>query len=336
MDEFERIEEIRRRLETSAESHDVELGIGDDAAVLRSSNARQVLSVDSAIDSVHFQRSFGSPHRLGRRAVMAAASDLAAMGARPRCALTALTLPTSLDDATLFAFVDGIAAAGRELGMPVVGGNLASGAQLGITTTVVGELSHEALTRSGAHAGDALFVTGSLGCAALGLRWLLREPAHDDSANSQAAHGDSARKHTPHIEAARFEAYVNAWLDPTAEIAAGLALVGHATACIDISDGFAQDLGHLLASSGVGARVQVDALPTPKDFNERARELSQSGRGLALAGGEDYTLLFCAPADDAVALTVGTRVGVCTERLGLELRDGDDKPVSVPPGYQHG
>lgn len=317
MNEFERIEEIRRRLMNAgvAGRQDIRIAIGDDCAVLHASARAQVLSVDSAVEGVHFRLAFGSPERLGRRAVVAAASDLGAMGARPRCALSALTLPGDQDDDVLMQLVDGMARAARELSMPIVGGNLTSGARLTLSTTVMGELEGEPLTRSGARPGDQIFVSGAPGCAALGLRVLLARPEWGG------------------LE--RFRPYVNAWLDPRAQIEEGLALTGHATACIDVSDGFAQDLGHLLKASSVGARIELSALPQPDDFAARAEEIGSTHAELALGGGEDYLLIFTAPAGDSVAESIGTPVGECTEDLELRVLGPDGKELQPPAGYQH-
>ncbi|NOY89698.1 MAG: thiamine-phosphate kinase, partial [Deltaproteobacteria bacterium] len=245
MDEFERIDEIRARLTHGGPSAaSIRLGVGDDAALLSPSAYAQALSVDTAVEGVHFRLDFGPPERLGRRAMMTAASDLAAMGARPRCCLSSLVLPDSFADDSLLRLVDGIARAARELDMPVVGGNLSRGARLSITTTVVGELLGPALTRSGARPGDVLYLSGPLGEPALGLRVLLERPE----------------------DAIRMDACVRAWFDLRPAIDEGMNLVGHATACIDVSDGFAQDCLHLLRASGVGARVQLDELPRAPGF----------------------------------------------------------------------
>jgi len=316
MDEFERIDEIRKRLAAACPlAPGVTLGIGDDAAILAPSTRAQVLSVDSAIEGVHFRLDFGAPERLGRHAVMAAASDLAAMGARPRCALSSLVLPDSLDDELLLRLTDGFAQAAKELGMPIVGGNLASGRALGITTTVVGELDAAALTRAGARPGDVVYVSGELGGCGLGLHILL----HPELGATPGA-----------------QRFVDAWLDATAAIDTGLSLVGHASACVDVSDGFAQDLGHVLTASHVGARIELSKLPRAEGFEARATEFGAHAYDLMLAGGEDYVLLFTAPPDDAVAAELGTSVGVITREPGLVLiaPDGEQRPP--PAGFRHG
>ena len=316
MDEFERIDEIRKRLAAACpDTPGVTLGIGDDAAILAPSTRAQVLSVDSAVQGVHFRLDFGAPERLGRRAVMAAASDLAAMGARPRCALSSLVLPDSLDDELLLRLTDGFARAAKELGMPIVGGNLTSGRALGITTTVVGELDAAPLTRAGARPGDVVYVSGELGACGLGLYILL----HPELGATPGA-----------------QRFVDAWLDVTAAIDTGLRLVGHASACVDVSDGFAQDLGHLLAASRVGARIELSRLPRAQGFEALATELGAHAFDLMLAGGEDYVLLFTADPDDAVAAQLGTRVGEISSSPGLLLIDPKGDRRSPPAGFRHG
>jgi thiamine-monophosphate kinase len=314
--EFERIAEIQRRLGVaSAGGGGVLIGIGDDAAVLAPSAGAQVLSVDAQVDGVHFRRDLLAAHEIGQRALSAALSDLAAMGARPRAGLLALIVPAELDDATLYAIADGVGAAASRYGCPIVGGNLARGAQLSLTTTVIGEHEGAPLTRTGARAGDALFVAGELGSAALGFHALL------------AGQG------------ARVPGAVARWRTPQALLAVGRALAGAeppgASAAIDVSDGFVQDLAHLAQQSNVGFEVELARLPLGPDVAEHARALGCDPLALALGGGEDYALLFTAP-ERATGLP-GTRVGRACAEPGIRLRDERGTIVPPPPtlGFDH-
>jgi thiamine-monophosphate kinase len=284
-DEFTRIAAIAARVPAGGAG--VALGIGDDAAVLAPLAGRVVLTVDAAVEGVHFVRAWASLRVLGRRAVMAAVSDLAAMGAAPRATLVALALPDGLDDADLLALVDGTADAATETGAALVGGNLTRASELSITTTAVGEAGARVLTRSGAREGDAVYVTGVVGAAALGL-----------------AHLQSGRAQEP--EAAPF---VARWCAPIARLTEGRALVdAGATACVDVSDGLLQDLGHLARASGLAARVDAAALPMLPGQTARATALGLDAVTLALTGGEDYELVYAGPASPALA-SLGTRIG---------------------------
>ncbi|HMI91193.1 MAG TPA: thiamine-phosphate kinase [Polyangiales bacterium] len=314
--EFERIAEIRKRFAIADVNADgVVIGIGDDAAVLAPSASAQVLSVDAQVDGVHFRQDLLAAPEIGQRALSAALSDLAAMGASPRAALLALVVPVELSDATLYAIADGVAEAANRYGCPIIGGNLARGAQLSLTTTVIGEHAGSVLTRAGARAGDGLFVAGELGSAGLGLRALL-------AGRSERVPGAVAR-----------------WRTPQALIAIGRTLAAApppgASAAIDVSDGFLQDLAHLARASNVGFEVELARLPLGPDVAEHAQALGHDPLALALGGGEDYALLFTAPAN-ATGLP-GVRVGRACEEPGIRLRNEGGAIVPPPPtlGFDH-
>ncbi|MBO6940778.1 MAG: thiamine-phosphate kinase [Deltaproteobacteria bacterium] len=280
---------------------------GDDAAVFAPSSEPLVATVDVSVEGVHFRRSFASLDVLGRRAAMGAASDLAAMGARPTGLLIALVLPSATSDAELEALMAGIDQAAIELDAVVAGGNLSAGDQLSITTTALGHLPGEALTRAGARPGDGIFVTAPPGHAALGLESLLRDAT------------------PPGIEP-----YREAWLAPIAAIDAGLALAGRAHACIDVSDGLVQDLGHVCRASECGATLE---LPADEDFERVAASLGVEGSRLRFAGGESYGLLFAAP--DACGVDA-VRVGTIEAEPGIRWRDGDAvRELDASLGFDH-
>jgi thiamine-monophosphate kinase len=311
-EEFRRIAQIREIL--GRESADVQIGIGDDAAVLAPSTAAQVLSVDAQVDRVHFRRDLMSPFEIGRRAFTAAASDLAAMGARPRAALLSLVLPPDVDDDALLSLVRGVAEAAEIVKMPVVGGNLAAGTELSITTTVVGEARNGVLARDGAEPEQGVYVTGVLGASALGLSCLL-----------------AGRRDDP-----RAAPFVARFLTPVAQITVGQRLVGYASAAVDVSDGLLADLGHLCEASGVGAVVRASDVPILPTHDALAKELGLDPRKLALTGGEDFELLFTAPLS-LVASEVATRIGEITTGHEVIVTDDDGAPIPIdyPRGYRH-
>ena len=217
----------------------VEVGIGDDAAVLKPFG-RSVWTVDTAVEHVHFERRWLSLADLGWRSFNAAASDVCAMGGAPVAALSNVIFPEGFSAAELSLLARGQRAAARALGCEVVGGNLSRGSELSITTTVLGRVTRP-LLRSGARVGDELWLCGELGLAAAGLALLQRGDRSQSAAARRA---------------------LRAFRRPRAELAAGLALAARAHAAIDISDGLAGDAAHLAEASGV--RVMFDcAAPAP-------------------------------------------------------------------------
>jgi thiamine-monophosphate kinase len=268
-----------------------------------------VLSVDAQVEGVHFDRGFLSLQQLGARAMASALSDLAAMGAEPRAALVSLICPPALNDDELYAIMDGVGQAQARYGCVVIGGNLARGVQLSITTTVIGAAIGRALTRSGAHAGDGLYVTGTLGSAALGLELLKRGQAD------------------------RWQEHVERWRTPIARVEAGLLAARAGThAAIDVSDGLLQDLQHVCEASSVGCVVDLPRLPRPRDAAIE-RELGVDLERLALSGGEDYELLVAAPEPPSGDFT---RIGTFSAEIGIRLRDGSGVPrPAEASGFDH-
>lgn len=308
-DERARVAEITRRLARA--SPEVRIGIGDDAAVLVPTRHGDALSVDANVEGVHFRRSLLSDREIGFRATVAALSDLAAMGATPRALLSALVVPEALDDEALFELVDGIAEAADAYGAHVVGGNLTTGGELSITTTVVGHAPPSPLTRAGARAGDALFVTGTLGGAALGLALL------------------EAGRREPAMIVARY-------MRPSARVHEGARLVGVATAAIDVSDGLLLDLERLCEASGVGATLRAAAIPREPGLDTHAPPVGRDALTLALTGGDDYELLFTAPPTVALSIAA-TRIGEVVAAPGVRLLDASGEPLPLPPvhGWGH-
>ncbi len=244
----------------------VVVGPGDDCAVVSADGRRWLVTTDSLVEGVHFRRTWMSPRQLGRKAYLVNASDIAAMGGSPRFCLVSVGAPPSVRVRDLLDVHRGLEAAAHATGARVVGGNLTRAQELFVSVTLIGAAPPRPLRRRGARPGDLLFVTGSLGAAAHGLKLLLRD-AH--------AQGAAVRR----------------FREPPCRLTAGawLARAGVATAAIDISDGLLQDLGHLCAASKVGARVELERLP-------RASGVRRHGGALALHGGEDYELLCAIPA----------------------------------------
>ncbi|MEO0324113.1 MAG: thiamine-phosphate kinase, partial [Myxococcota bacterium] len=250
-----RIGWLRARFDRSPRDPAVALAIGDDAALAHG----LALSVDVAVDGVHFRRDFAPLDLLAARAANAALSDLAAMGARATGLLLALLVPGDEPEASYAAIADGVASAAEAAGAAVLGGNLSRGDALSLTTTVLGPAPVVPLRRGGARPGDGLWVTGPPGDAALGLRELL-----------------AGRRAGPFVER---------WLHPRPRWAAGRALAGRASAALDLSDGLLLDLSRLTTASGVGATLELNTLPRGGGCDARA---GGEGTALLLGGGESY------------------------------------------------
>lgn len=275
--EFELIAALTSEL-GPARSRAVELGIGDDAAVLRGVRGRVVVTVDDQVEGTHFDRRWLSWEDVGYRALQAAASDLAAMAARPLAAVASLHVPRGFPSAALRQLARGQAQAARRLGCPVVGGNIARGPLLSVTTTVLGQAARP-LLRSGAKPGDELWLIGEVGLARAGLllhQQRLRVPTRLRRVAAQAR---------------------AAWARPEARIAAGGALVGRARALIDVSDGLSGDVNHLATASRVKAVLESKLLArvVSADLADLGDLLGEPGVALALRGGEDYALLCAGP-----------------------------------------
>ena len=289
-----------------------DVGIGDDCAVLFPSGA-VVVTVDAAVEGVHFRRELLSLGDAASRAIEAAASDVAAMGGDLQgigCGLLlAWTLPVTLNDDEFDALARGARSAADRLGAWVIGGNLAAAPILTLTTTVLGRAPAGVLTRGGARPGDVVAVSGPLGAAALGLRALL------------AGRGDDAG----------FAPFVARWRTPRARVDLGRAIASRAHAAIDVSDGLAQDAGHLAAASACAIRLDAERLPMLVGQRERAAELGLDAVELALTGGEDYELLSTGPrAAFGPEWTVigevlgGVGVTVCEAGVARSIGDGWD------------
>lgn len=291
-------------------------GIGDDAAVLAASAEPLVWTVDAAVEGTHFRRGWLTFEDIGYRSTMAAVSDLAAMGADPLGVLSSLVLSDDVTDAELEALARGQREATAQLGTAVIGGNLARGRELSITTTALGRAACPIL-RSGAVAGEALWLAGPVGLAAAGLRLLLA---------GRAPSGEAAR------------ACLAAWRRPLARIDSGRQMRGIATAAVDVSDGLVRDVGHLARASNLRAVIDVPALEN-EAVSAVAAELGVPAEELLLFGGEDYALVMAAPPGAQIpgAIRIGRLEPVTSpdDRAVIALAaDGSHVPYSSS-GYDH-
>jgi thiamine-monophosphate kinase len=274
------------------------LGIGDDAALLRPGSGTELaVSTDLLVEGRHF-RAGAEARKLGHKALAVNLSDMAAMGATPRWATLAISLPAA-DEGWLAAFAEGFFALAARFGVELVGGDTTRGPRT-VCVTILGEVpAGRALLRSGAAPGDEVWVSGELGGAALGLT-------------------------RPDLEHAARR------LDlPEPRVALGERLRGLASAAIDVSDGFAQDLGHVLEASGVGAVVHYELLPKAPELKAAGdRRLEQR---CVLSGGDDYELVFTAPAGrrDAIA-ALAPELGLALTRVGVAEKGNPELKVLGP------
>ena len=281
------------------------MGIGDDAAALSLPDGYLLhVSTDTTVEGVHFLATLSSTD-VAYRSVMAAASDLAAMGASPEALLLSLTLPEG-DRVWLEGFSRGLADACRVIGAPLVGGDTTRG-PLSLTVTVLGSTPADSyLTRSGALPGDRLCVSGTLGDAAAGLAVICGRLTVDESAA---------------------EFLATRYTKPSVRLALGETLRGCATACIDISDGLLADASHVATASDVGLEIDSALLP----LSEAMRSSVDPAQSLdwALAGGDDYELLFTLPSN--TSLPDGcTEMGRVVAGSGISC---DRTPERI--GYDH-
>jgi thiamine-monophosphate kinase len=291
-DGFERGPRPRPAARTNRAARDhaagtVKLAIGDDAAVLRVPPSHDlVFTTDSLVEEVHFRLDWATPGEIGRKALAVCASDLAAMGARPLAAVVGLSVRRGADPSAIAGVYRGLRRASRELGLPVVGGDTIRAGALSLSIAAVGAVPRDrAVTRSGARPRDVLYVTGTLGDAAMGLELFRRASARRGGVRALRQSSDR------HVRA-----LLRRHLLPQARLdAARRILPLRPTAMIDISDGLTAELGHLERSSGVSAHLDTESLPLSPSLCAVAERLGLDPIHFALAGGEDYELLFAIP-----------------------------------------
>jgi len=297
---------IRWINEQSGKGDHLALGIGDDCAVQPQVAGQELLtSTDLLIEGVHFKREWTTLYDLGRKAAAVNISDVAAMGGTPQSLFLGIGRPADLDDRHLKEFIMGFIAEVRKHGAVLAGGDsCGSPGPLMISVTVQGTVAQgDAIYRHGASYGDAVYVSGTLGDSAMTLQGLLRgEPVEACLAT---------RFHTP---------------EPRVKLGEKLAMSGWATAMLDISDGLVADLGHILEASGVGAEIELARLPLSEAFQAELKR-NPGLIDLALAGGEDYELVFTSPLKDLDTqrdfCPAVSRIGVISQEPGLRIRRDD-------------
>jgi thiamine-monophosphate kinase len=310
-------------------TRDVVLGIGDDAAVVAPlRNHLDVLTTDIQVEDVHFAWHLSTPAQIGARALHVNLSDIAAMGAVPRYALLSLGLPGAMSGLRLHALLDGLLTAAAAARVALVGGNISQAPALTIDLTLTGAVKRRhLLRRTGARAGDEVYVSGAIGAAAAGLAWLTH------------------CGHEPHV-ADDVRAAIERYRAPDARVTLGVQVARNraASSCMDTSDGLADALQQMAGASRVGMRLELALTPVHPAVATVATRLAADPLALALGGGEDYELVFTVPrrrrraflhATGRTGLPPVTRIGVCTKDEGVTMVDAAGNAIALPTGYQH-
>lgn len=322
MNEFERIAQLFAPLSSNESGA---FNLTDDAAILSpKAGHRFVFTKDCIIESVHFIGD-ESPTLIAQKLLRTNLSDLAAMGATPRAYMLGLMLPRATPRSWFLAFTQGLAADQKQFGITLIGGDTTTGsALLTLSLTMIGEIEHNALLRSGAKPCDDVYVSGTLGDATLGLELLKKIRA----CSNKDYHSYLTQR----------------YFLPEPRIAVGQSLSGLATAAMDISDGLMQDAEHLARASGCAIELHADALP----LSEPARELLKEDKArfdVISTGGDDYELLFTAPPsarEDITKIALSchtpiTRIGkVRAGDATVTLLDANHHPIEFSKkGYMH-
>jgi thiamine-monophosphate kinase len=321
--EFGLIEGIRRK---TPKGRGVRMGIGDDAAWVSNPTGSSLITADLLIEGVHFDFNWTSMFDLGYKTLAVNLSDIAAMGGIPAYLVLSLGIPVAFDSEKIAEFYRGIRALAAKSGVALIGGDTNVAQTFLVSACVIGHAPHRPVSRGGAKLGDDIYVTGTLGDAALALQFLR---GNLPSGKKGLVGKLLARHHrpTPRLMAGRF-----------------LAKERLASAMIDISDGLLQDLGHVCRASRIGAVLTADSLPLSRAY--RAFGGSNSLR-CALTGGEDYELLFCARQRDRariISSEVQQRAKVAITHIGtcvaaneeIAVLDACGKPLDLPiKGHDH-
>ena len=321
--EFGLIHRIRKWI-TSSDPGLIQ-GIGDDVAVIEMGSRALLVTTDILIEDIHFDLSWINPYRLGRKALAVNLSDIASTGGIPKYFLISIGLPKNLPLSFVSSFYQGLKKEAKRYRVELVGGDTSLSQKIVINICLLGEgRRRDLLFRKGARVGDDLFVSGTLGDAALGLKILQKK------GKIKGAEG-LVKKH----------------LSPCPRVELGQTIATHhwATAMIDVSDGLLIDISHLLEESGVGAQVWEDRIPLSSPYQKWIRSFSTDPFQFSLTGGEDYELLFTDPSEMgdrvsslACSLKIPiTRIGtILPKKRGLRIigKDGEDyTPARL--GFEH-
>lgn len=313
MNEFKLIEHIKKKFARQNSSKNIVMGIGDDCSIIKTPKGfQQVTTVDSLVEGNHFSLKYFTPKEIGRKALRVNLSDLASMGATgPYYAWLVFAIPKNVPDDTIKGIIDGVSDDCRRYSVTVAGGNLTSSTQFSLHVTLTGWVRPRmALSRSGAKPGDIIYVTGQVGLSSVAYRQF-----------------KAGRKPESFC--------LKRWANPLPKLHIGKLLLDRqiASACIDISDGIFQDLGHLANSSGAGAVLEWNRIP----IAPKLKQMQPTPHTIGF--GEDYELLFTVPPKKEKQLapikSEITRIGKIVKK-GFKLLDKNGKEMDVTNiGYSH-
>src|ERR1044072_274561 len=342
MNEFDFIRQLREQVRSRSTSSRVSAGIGDDAAVISQAFGRDsVITSDLLIEDIDFRRASTPPHLLGHKALAVSLSDIAAMGARPIYSLVSFGLPEEVWRSDFKEkFYQGYLALADRFGVTLAGGDVSrSPEKIVIDSIVAGEISSgSAIMRSGARAGDKIFVTGTLGGAAAGLKLIelgarVSEPPAVAGGPSKADDDDAA-----------IQSLLLRQLRPTPRVGWGIVMGSEklASAMIDISDGLSSALTPLCAESGVGAVIESASVPVDQNVIKLCGRRALDPLALALHGGEDFELLFTVSSENAARLPKRvdgveiSLIGEITDKAGTVRVHEKNREWNLPPqGFEH-
>lgn len=333
MDEFTLIKELFAPL---TQGFPGALNLTDDAAVFAVPPGQElVVTKDAIVQGVHFIGD-EDPALIAKKLLRANLSDLAAMGAAPLCYFMALMLPRDTGADWLQRFTQGLTEDQKGFGIHLAGGDTtATPGPLSLSLTALGTVpAGTALKRSGAKPGDTIYVSGTLGDAALGLCFLTPTSVGWRLGGGQSGHGGANTAPTLPLPLRGREYLTYRYHLPQPRLTLGQHLRGIAHACMDISDGLVQDLDHLCAASGVGATIEAQKLP----LSDAAKQFpSAEALNAALSGGDDYELLFTVAPGKASQVPEGcTEIGLITQGSGVQILDDEEKPMVLEKkGYRH-
>ena len=300
------IARLRDLFHTSFQT-EVQVGIGDDAAVIKSSNSKLVATVDMAVEGIHFHRKWSSPFQIGAKLTTANLADIFAMGAVPKYLLVAAGINELNNSETISELAKGIRSVADKFEVSVIGGDISKSEKMTLSITALGELSDQPILRSGSRVGDLIYLSSLTGLSAAGLAILNRD-----------------------LDRPRY--VVEAHLNP--KLVAPDKLIKVATSMCDVSDGLATDAAHLANASAVNFNLSKDLISKADDFKdlaELAKELNEDVFDWILTGGEDH--FFLATVDKKnESSELGIKIGIVEKGDGKLLLDGIEVKES---GYQH-
>lgn len=300
------IAQLRDLFHTSFQSG-VEIGIGDDAAVVLASNKKLVATVDMAVEDIHFKREWSTPFQIGAKLTTANLADIFAMGATPKYLLVAAAITEVNNSQVVSELAKGIKSVADKFEVVVIGGDLSRSEKMSLSITALGEISEQPITRSGAKVGDLVYVSSLPGLSAAGLAILTRG-----------------------LDRPRY--VIDAHLNP--KLSAPKKLIDAASSMCDISDGLATDARHIASASDVNINLSKERISMGSDFKDLAElavELGEQVFDWILTGGEDH--FFLATVDPEKASDeIGLQIGVVTTGSGEVLLDGEKIEKT---GYQH-